>query len=427
MSKLALLGGSPTVEGEFKLFKSVGQEERDAVCEVIDSGLLSGFYGSWCDEFWGGPKIRKLEELWAETFGCKHAVSINSNTSGLISCMGAIGVSAGDEVIVPPYTMSATVVAPLYYGGVPVFADIDENDFCIDPAHVEQLITNKTKAIIAVNLFGQPAKLKKLRALADRHNIYLIEDNAQAPTASEYGKFTGTIGHVGVFSLNCHKHIQTGEGGICTTDDDDLALRLQMIRNHGENVVRDTKVEDLTNLVGQNYRMTELSAAVGIEQLKKADQLISPRVELAEYLNQNLSGLDGLITPPTRDGCRHVYYVWAMRVDQEQLGISRDTFVKALAAEGVFLSKGYLEPLYKLPVFQERKAFGRDAYPFSITDRHYEDVGCPVVERLQNEEVVTFEICAYAYSDTQKAQIIEAVHKVHSQRHELQGMDETSS
>lgn len=419
MSKLAILGGTPVVKGHLAPFVTVGEEERKAVCEVIDSGLLSGFYGSWSKEFWGGPKVRALEEAWAQHFGSKHAISVNSNTSGLISCMGAIGISPGDEVIVPPYTMSATAMAPMFYGGIPVFADICDDDFCINPVEVEHLITEKTRAIIAVNLFGHPAKLKTLRSLADRRGIYLIEDNAQAPTAAEYGRPTGTIGHIGVFSLNCHKHIQTGEGGICTTDDDDLALRIQMIRNHGENTVTDAKVKDFTNLIGQNYRMTELSAAVGIEQLKKIDQLIRPRMELAELFSSAMSGLDGLSIPQVREQCSHVYYVWALRVNSAALEISRETFVKALAAEGVRLAAGYLVPLYKLPVFKKRHAIGRDGYPFSLSERTYEDVVCPVVERLQDQELVMFEICAYDYSNDQKKQIVEAVHKVHTNRAQL--------
>ncbi|HEY9080143.1 DegT/DnrJ/EryC1/StrS family aminotransferase [Magnetovibrio sp.] len=423
MSKLAILGGSPTVTGSVSPFITVGAEERQAVCDVIDSGLLSGFYGSWSEEFWGGPKIKALETAWIERFGCKHAVSVNSNTSGLIACMGAIGLTPGDEVIVPPYTMSATAMAPLFYGGVPVFADIRDDDFCIDPSQVERLISNKTRAIIAVNLFGHPARMHELRKLADQHGIHLIEDNAQAPTATEDGRYTGTIGHIGVFSLNCHKHIQTGEGGICTTDDDDLALRLQMIRNHGENVVRDTNTADITNLIGQNYRMTELSAAVGVEQLKKTDQLITPRIELAEYLSAGIGGLSGLTVPQVRDGCRHVYYVWALRMDPDVLGISRATFVKALAAEGVRVSPGYLSPLYKLPVFQNRHAIGNAGFPFTLSDRTYENVSCPVVERLQNHELIMFEICAYDYSDEQKAQIVAAVHKVHDNLAQLQDLD----
>src|SRR5262249_54308333 len=156
------------------------------------------------------------------------------------------------------------------------------------------------KAIVAVNLFGHPAKLHELRALADKAGVALIEDNAQSPLARENGRYTGTIGHVGVFSLNYHKHIHAGEGGICTTEDDDLARRMQMIRNHGDNVVEALEIDDPTNLIGFNFRMTEMSAAVALAQLEAADEHVGRRVRLAESLTRAVAGLEGLIAPKAR-------------------------------------------------------------------------------------------------------------------------------
>src|SRR5262249_5209652 len=157
--------------------------------------------------------------------------SINSATSGLMAAMGAAGISPGDEVIMPPFTMSATAMAPLTYGGIPVFVDIEPDTFCLDLDAVRAAIGARTRAVLAVNLFGHPARLHELRALCDEHGLKLIEDNAQAMLAEEHGRYAGTIGHIGVFSLNYHKHIHSGEGGICTTDDERLARRLQQIRN----------------------------------------------------------------------------------------------------------------------------------------------------------------------------------------------------
>jgi len=412
MSELALLGGRPAVDGPLRPFRAIGSRERELVNEVIDGGLLSGFYGSWGEEFWGGPMVRRLEALWREALGAKHVVSVNSATSGLFAAAGAIGLSPGDEVICPPSTMSATAIAPMFYGAVPVFADIEDETFCLDPAAVEAAIGPRTRAIFAVNLFGHPARLAELRALADRRGIFLVEDNAQGPFASEDGRPAGTIGHIGVFSLNVHKHIQTGEGGLCVTGDDDLALRMQMIRNHGENVVRDVDVGDIANTLGLNFRMTELSAAVGVGQIERAQEIIDGRVAVAERLSATLAGLEGFAVPAVRQGCRHVYYVWTAKADPRRLGMSRDTLVRALQAEGVPAAGGYVAPLYRLPVFRKRRAIGRDGFPFQGSNRSYTDGLCPVAEQLHREGFVTYEICAHDPTDAQLDQIVAGVRKV---------------
>ena len=412
MTLLAVLGGSPILNKPLTPYNSMGEAEIEAVNNVARSGKLSCFIGAWCDDFDGGPQIKAFEAAWAKRFGVKHALTVNSNTSGLMAALGAIGLSPGDEVIVPPMTMSATAMAPLIYGGIPVFVDMEPTTFCLDPKLVAQAITQKTRAILAVDLFGHPAALHELRALADRHGIYLIEDAAQAPLAEENGHYAGTIGHIGVFSLNYHKHIHTGEGGVCVTDDDDLALRLRAIRNHGENIVEPLGIKDATNMVGFNFRMNEMSAAIGIEQLKKIDRLVDGRVEIADRLTAATRGLPGLTPPVVRDGCRHVYYVWAARYDATVTGISRATIAKALNAEGVPIWEGYTKPLYMLPAFQRRIAIGRNGWPFSLTDRRYEHGLCPVAEQLYKDELIEFCICSFALSGVEQAAVIEAFHKV---------------
>jgi perosamine synthetase len=419
MDKLAFLGGQPVIEGPLPSYCSIGQEEVEAVADVARSGCLSSFYGSWGDQFLGGPKIKGFEQAWAEKFGIKHVVSVNSATSGLIAAMGAIGLGPGDEVIVPPLTMSATVVAPLFYGAIPVFADLDPDTFCLDPTAVKQAMTPRTKAILAVNLFGHPAPLHELRALADSRGIRLVEDNAQGPLAMENGKYAGTIGHLGIFSLNYHKHVHTGEGGMCVTDDADLALRLQLIRNHGENVVEPMNIKDITNLIGFNFRMTELSAAVGIEQLKKIDKHVPRREKIARMLSEGIEGLKGLIPPKVRDGCRHVYYVWAMRFDEDAVGCRRDIFSKALLAEGFPNWEGYLRPLHLLPVFQKRIAIGPSGFPFTQSSARYEWGICPVAERLWQKDLICFETCAYDIDEARMELLVRAVHKVYAHRREL--------
>jgi len=420
MAKLALLGGDPAVTEPLQPYRTTGAEEEKAVLRVMRDGTLSAFLGAWTPEFWGGAEIKAFEAEWAAAFDVPHAMSVNSATSGLIAAMGAVGIGPGDEVIVPPYTMSATAVAPLFYGGIPVFADLEPDYFCLDPQCVADAITPKTRAIIAVNLFGQPASLVALRELADRHGLYLIEDNAQAPFATQGGRYAGTVGHVGVFSLNYHKHIHTGEGGMCVTDDAKIAARLGMIRNHAENASEHLSDGDFTNLIGHNFRMTELSAAIGREQLKKAKGLIEKRIETAERLTAGLDGLEGLCPPKVRKDCRHVYYLWGARYDEKVMGVSRDVFASALAAEGVPNTTGYVQPLYMLPAFQKRIAIGRYGFPFNLTERTYAAGLCPITERLHKSEMLIFLVCSYDPSESQMDQINTAFHKVYENRQQLE-------
>lgn len=414
MSGLAILGGDPVIAEPLRPFSRIGEEEVSAAVDVIRNGELSGFVGAPGPEFDGGAMVHELEARWRARFGINHAISVNSATSGLYAAVGAAGIGRGDEVIVPPYTMSATAMAPLVYGADAVFADIEPETFCLDPARVLDAITERTRAIIAVNLFGHPAKLAELRTLADKHGLVLIEDNAQAPLAHEDGQLAGTIGHIGVFSLNRHKHIQTGEGGICVTNDATLALRLRLIRNHGENLTDHYEIPDAANLIGFNYRLTELSAAIGLCQLEKSEAIVNEREHLAQRLSAALDGLPGLTPPTVREGCRHTYYAWPARYDAEATGISRDTFARALAAEGVPMNQGYVEPLYLLPIFQQRAAKG---------DAHYPKGFCPFTEKMHFAEELGFGICSFELTDTLIDHIAGAFHKVHEGRDELRALD----
>ncbi|KTD24314.1 aminotransferase [Legionella lansingensis] len=419
MAQLAINGGRPVIAQPLPADSTIGKDDFEAVKRVFERGSLSGFYGSWGEEFLGGVEVKRFEQLWAERFEIPYVVSVNSATSGLYAAIGALGISPGDEVIVPPYTMSATAMAPLIYGAIPVFVDIDPDTFCLDPDAVRAAITPKTKAILAVNLFGHPAPLAKLANLAKEFKIAFIEDNAQGPLAMEDGRYAGTIADIGVFSLNYHKHIHTGEGGMCVTRDPELALRLQAIRNHAENIVAPAQMSSLVNMVGFNYRMTEMSAAVGISQLGKIDTEVGRRQHLAERLSQGLADLEGFTVPAVRPGCRHVYYTWAAKIDEARLGVSRKMFSTALTAEGFPHFLGYVKPLYLLPLFQQRVAFGRDGWPFTLTQRSYNRGLCPVAERMHEKELLCFETCAYRVDEQHIDLLIEAVRQVHQYRHTI--------
>lgn len=394
--KLAIEGGTPVRTRPFPGYNTIGDEERRAVMAVLDSGVLSQFVGVWGPDFLGGPRVRGLESDWARYFGVRHAVSVNSATSGLYAAVGAAGVGPGDEVIVSPYTMSASAAAAIVYGAIPVFADIEPDTFCLDPESIRAKITDRTRAIIAVDIFGHPADWAAIRAVVGDRRIVLIEDAAQAPGAKADGRFAGTLADLGVFSLNYHKTIHSGEGGVVVTDDDELADRLQLIRNHGEAVVKAKGQEDLVNLVGFNYRMTEIEAAIAAEQLKKLEGLVVPRVAAADYLTAGLRGMPGLTAPVVRPGVRHGYYVYAIKFDAAAAGLSRGRFAEAVRAEGVPIHVGYVEPLYRQPMYRRGIALGPDGFPFVQPGRRkvtYPDGLCPVTERMHEQELLYLTCC----------------------------------
>ena len=284
MSPLALLGGAPVRREPFPAYNTIGREEIEAVTKVLESGNLSQYLGAWHDDFYGGPEVRAFESEWAAAFKAKHAVSVNSATSGLYAAAGAAGVGPGDEVIVSPYTMMASATAALVFNAVPVFADVDPQTFCLTADSIRARLSERTRAIIVVHIFGGPADMDPIMALARERNLTVIEDCAQVPFAAYKGRPVGTFGHMGVFSLNYHKHIHTGEGGLVVTNDDRLAERVALIRNHGDAVVGKKGHDDILNIVGFNFRLGEMEAAVGRCQLAKGPDLVARRRALVTAL-----------------------------------------------------------------------------------------------------------------------------------------------
>ncbi len=414
--KLALLGGDKTITVPFKPYQPIGAEEAQAAREVIDSGVLSKFIGAWHEDFFGGPKVRQFEQACAEHFGVRHAVTVNSWTSGLIAAVGAIGIEPGDEVIVSPWTMCASATAILHWNAIPVFADIDPVTFCLDPRSVEANISPQTKAIMAVDIFGHPADMDTLMAIARRHGLKVISDSAQAPGARYKGKYAGTLADVGGISLNYHKHIHTGEGGVLFTNDDRIADRLRLIRNHAEAVVGDMGIDDLTNMIGFNFRLGEIECAIGIEQLKKLPALVRGRQRIAEKLTQGLANLPGLRLPAVMPGCTHAYYVYPMVIDSERIGVSRETLAAALSAEGIpGLSTRY-QNIHLLPMFQKKIAFGKSGFPWTseICQRpiKYAKGICPEAETLNDTSYMGLALCAHELTPNEVEEIITAFYKV---------------
>lgn len=412
--KLAIHGGSPVINQPFSRYNSIGNEEIAAVTEVMKTGVLSKYLGCWDEDFFGGPKVREFERKCADYFEVQHAITVNSWTSGLTAAVGALDIEPGDEIIVSSWTMCASATAILHWNAIPVFADIDPETFCLDPKSVEENITPYTKAILSVDIFGQSADVDALNHIAQKHGLKVISDTAQAPGALYKGKFAGTLTDIGGYSLNYHKHIHTGEGGILVTNDDDLANRMRLIRNHAEAVVGDMGRSDLHNMVGHNYRLGEIECAIGIEQLKKLDGFIKSRQDAANRLTKGLIALDGLQTPITRANNTHVYYIYPIITNMELIGVKKEKIVRALIAEGVpGLTSQYID-VHLLPMYQKKIAYGRKGFPWSIAKREvsYEKGICPVAEKLNDTQFIGIEMCLHDYSNNDIESIIESFHKV---------------
>lgn len=429
-SPLAIHGGTPVRSELFPAHNFIGTEEKEAAIKVLDSGNLSQFIGGWHEDFFGGPEIKRFEQAWCDYTGAKHAISVNSNTSGLCAAVGAADVGPGDEVLVVPYTMVATATAIVTYNAIPVFVDIDPETFCMDTEDMKRKITPRTKAIMVVDLFGHPADMDTIMAVAKEHNLTVIQDAAQSPGATYKGKKVGTLADMTIFSLNYHKHIHCGEGGVVMTEDDELATRLQLIRNHGEAVVPNIEVSNLSNTFGWNLRLTEISAAIGTAQLAKLDGLLDQRINNANYLNQELGKIPGITPPVVKYDSKHSYYVQAFLYDEETVGVPRDTFVEAVAAElplpedrdFPLISPGYVTPIYLLPMYQKRIVYGNNHYPFEGDhydgEVNYAPGCCPTTEKI-NAQIITTEFMRPPCNEEDMKDVVEAFNKVYTHRDQL--------
>ena len=401
MSKLAVDGGAPLRTRPFPPYMTMDKNEEEAVLEVIRNGVISDYIGAKGPYFMGGRKVRELEAMYRDRCGVKHAVVMNSATSVIISAMGALGVGPGDEVIVTPHSHVISATAPLIFDAVPVFADSEPDTFCMSVDSIRRCLTPRTKAIIVVDLFGQSADMEPIMALAREHGVLVLSDSAHITQAEYKGQMAGTLADIGSYSLNGHKTVQCGEGGIAITNDDELAFKLQLLRNHAENCVADFGVDHFYNMIGYNFRMTELEAAVAVEQVKKADRLVRVRRELAACLDELLGGLDGITIPRVREGCTHDYLIYPVLYDSSRTGIERDEFLRRLNAEGVTATpvglwhvppvSNFVKPIHLQPIFQ-KKHFRPGGHPWSASyyqgEVSYEPGICPVVEDLWRSSLV---------------------------------------
>ena len=425
MSKSAILGGTPVRENAIPWTSTMGKEETNAVVDVMNSGCLSAFLANSGEKFNGGPKVREIEEAFCKRFNSKYAISVNSATTALHAAVAACNIGPGDEVLVSPYTMVATASAILMNCAVPVFVDIDPDTYTMNPDEIEKWITPHTKAIITVNIFGLPSNLPKIMEIARKHNLFVIEDNSQAPGATVDGVEAGTIGDIGIFSLNYHKIIHSGEGGVLLTNNSELAKRCQLVRNHGE-VALDEQNDMDTVALGSNIRMSEIHAAIGIEQLKKLDGFLASRRALAEKITKGFDerkGLSGVYVP---DKYTHSYYIYPFKFDKDVWGISRELFAKAMALEGFPLGVGYVKPIYLMNIYKHKKVFNNTTYPFSFIKESTQDYTkglCPVVERMHFEELLTADICRIPFTDKDIDDFFKAIDKIWKEKEVIKSIE----
>jgi len=320
----------------------IGDEERAAVMAVLDSGQLAQ-----------GPVVEAFEREFAEWCGVKHAVAVSSGTAALHLMLLAHGVKDDDEVITTPFTFIASANAALFVRARPVFVDIEPATFCLDPAKVEAAITDRTRAIIAIDMYGHPAAIDELKEIAERRGVVLIEDACQAHGAAIGRRKAGALGVSATFSFYPTKNMTTGEGGMVTTNDDGIAAAVRALRQHGatERYHHD--------VLGYNLRMTEMAAAIGRAQLVKLDRFNEARRKNAAALNRGLGSIEGLTPPVERSGYRHVYHQFTVRIAR-----NRDGMQQALGRMGIGTAVHYPVPVHRQPLYIEL-GYGSDRMPVS--------------------------------------------------------------
>ncbi|HUW88196.1 MAG TPA: DegT/DnrJ/EryC1/StrS family aminotransferase [Candidatus Paceibacterota bacterium] len=305
----------------------IGEEERTAVDRVLQSGMMAQ-----------GPEVAAFENEFSTIVADRHCIAVNSGTSGLHMALVAVGIKQGDEVIVPSFTFAATANAVALTGATPVFVDIDPQTFNIDPLGIEAAITSRTRAIQPVHLYGQPAAMKEIMAIAASHNLLVIEDAAQAHMASLDGAPVGSFGTAGVFSFYPTKNMTSGEGGMISTASDEIARQCRLLRNQG------MEKRYANEIVGFNTRMTDIHAAIGRVQLTKLTGWTTQRRTNAKFLDENLKGV---AIPYVAPGAFHVYHQYTIRI----IGHDRDAFAAEMTKRGVGNGVYYPIPVHKLQSF----------------------------------------------------------------------------
>jgi dTDP-4-amino-4,6-dideoxygalactose transaminase len=324
----------------------IGKEEIKAVTKVLKSGTLTHGLGA-------GPVVTKFEEAYAKFVKAKYAIAVNSGTAALHLALLGAGVKLGDEVILPSFTFVATAEIVVMAGAKPMFVDIDADTYDISPKKIERAVTKKTRAIIPVDLYGLPADMQPIREIADKHSLSIIEDSCQAHGATYRGKSVGALANAACWSFYASKNMTTGEGGMVTTDSDELTENMRVIRSHGE------KEKYVSSMLGHNYRMPEIQAAIGVEQLKKLPGFLARRRRNAKRLTSILGKTSKLQLPREPQGCHHSWYLYTVRIKGASAE-KRDKIAGKLRENGVGTGVYYVNPIHLMPYYLR---FGKHSLP----------------------------------------------------------------
>lgn len=381
MSKLAINDGQSVRSEPFETWPQYTEQEAQTAADVVRGGSLCAHHG-------GDEHVEGFEEAFGDYCGADYAIGTSSGTTALHVALTAADIGPGDEVVVPPFTFRATATSVVMANAVPVFADIEPHSLGLDPESVRSQITPRTEAIIAVHLYGFPARMEDLTKIAEEHDLTLIEDCAHAHGAEYRGKKAGTLGDMGCFSFQQKKILSIGDGGMITTDDADLAHQAAGLRSFS----------DLP--ISFNMRMTEIHAAIGKLRLERLDEQNEKRRENAAYLDERIANLPALTPQQPQPRTTPVYYNYVVRYDAEEFGVGRDTFHEALEAEGLPAGSQYL-PLQRHNTFQTRDAFGHGC-PFECPyytqetppekQPKYDEAKTPVAVDMHDNEVISFTI-----------------------------------
>jgi len=345
----------------------IGDEEINAVIEVLKSGMLAH-----------GKEVEEFEKEFAQYLGVKHGIAVVNGTAALDVALKALRIGPGDEVITTPFTFIASANSILFQGAKPVFADIDPKTYNLDPNEVLEKITDKTKAIVVVHLYGQPADMKVFKEIAEDYKLYLIEDCAQAHGAEFEGQKVGTFGDIAAFSFYPTKNMTTGEGGMVVTNNDELAKKADLIRNHGQ-AEKYLHVE-----LGYNLRMTNIAAAIGRAQLKKLDGWNKKRIENAKLLSEGISKIDGLTPPYVDERVKHVFHQYVIKVEEE-FPLNRDELMAKLREKGIGSAVHYPSPVHQQPFYQ-KLGYPKDICPNAI-EASKKVLSLPVHPAVSEEDI----------------------------------------
>ena len=368
---LALVGGPKAKPTPYGTGLRFGAEEKQQLNDALDQQTL--FFAS-------GKKTREFRERFSGRYGIKHCVTCTSGTAAIHIALAACGIQPGDQVVTASITDMGTCAAILLCGAIPVFADLHPTNFTLDPTSVEHCIGPKTTAIVAVHLTGAPCDMDALRAIALKHDLWLIEDCAQSYLTEYKRQLCGTLGDIGCFSLNDFKHISAGDAGMVITHDDALAHRAELFADKCYD--RAPGAERNPYFLAPNYRMNELQAAVGIAQLAKLDSIVARRRRYGDALHAGIAGLPGVTPQGFVDGARPSYWFYMFRIDPRVLG-PREHFIQALNAEGLNAGVYVDRATYLFDVFTKKQGFGGSAFPFSLAPEiHYAPGLCPVAEEI---------------------------------------------